>query len=886
MKRIITLSAVICAAVLFVSGCKIDQNPGLSAGLTLSVHSDSPETRAGEAAFEDVIDHFDFFFFKDAAGTQPVAGMHARVTGSTATLETGVTQTYAALRSITSYLYVLANYSGEIDHTADWTLEQLLALPVNDSIVTKKVLAENDITHEMEETGAVEFRSSVVMDSYKKADGSYTTELTPTVFEEEGTVDIALTRLEAKLTLTINVPASVTGTMTGETWTPSWNDLRAYYVNALNNKATVSGAPVKRDTIDASRIEDYQYLTYPTRYAIYDQTASGATDHQYMTAPVYTYPQTWKSGDNGEPYFKVQLPWVSNVRGSSNFYYKVNVPKPESGSTTWTIDRNTYYNAVVSLTVLDTDNEYAEVTATYTVAQWSECPFEGSPVPTTAKFFDVPQTEFVLYSKGDLEIPFSSSDAVEAFFTMVSYSYYGAGAKDYDFTFEESDKINSVTLPTTYNGSTIPLAGRDLNEYSLEVVGGKTLVFEHSLASVYTVRTVYLVLQQIVNPSNRVQIKITQHPAIEIKRIKAKNAFVNGWFGRATKDVRDANGNLIGSDPFTPTHTPDPDNDKLYHAYSYASPESNASANSWSTSTASSKYIDLGSSSSSASSISANYQGFLGSVNGDVSTAAKDLCSFEITVSAFNDDNKTFKVEYRNSTTYNGGTGTVHTRNYRIGDPRVPVSQYLTEDEVKLPYYLASDRAHRDPETDVPTISSNSTFGTWEEPMKILIADQGVNANEVIAPRFLVSSPMNVMYGSISNTNSLRRAMTYQENGYPAGRWRLPTEAEIAFIVARQKEGVIPWLFAGTYYQCANGRAIYVRTGDAYRLDPPISVQATNCYNRFVYDLWYWGDDPTASHTPAESTMTEWEKATDPVSGQPNWKAHWANYYHPNMHEH
>ena len=149
MKRFITLSAVICAAVLFVSGCKIDQNPGLSAGLTLSVHSDSPETRAGEAAFEDVIDHFDFFFFKDAAGTQPVAGMHARVTGSTATLETGVTQTYAALRSITSYLYVLANYSGEIDHTADWTLEQLLALPVSDSIVTKKVMAENDITHEM-----------------------------------------------------------------------------------------------------------------------------------------------------------------------------------------------------------------------------------------------------------------------------------------------------------------------------------------------------------------------------------------------------------------------------------------------------------------------------------------------------------------------------------------------------------------------------------------------------------------------------------------------------------------------------------------------------------------------------------------------------------------
>ena len=31
--------------------------------------------------------------------------------------------------------------------------------------------------------------------------------------------------------------------------------------------------------------------------------------------------------------------------------------------------------------------------------------------------------------------------------------------------------------------------------------------------------------------------------------------------------------------------------------------------------------------------------------------------------------------------------------------------------------------------------------------------------------------------------------------------------------------------------------------------------------------------------------MTDWEKATDPATGEPNWKAHWADYYHANMHE-
>ncbi|MBO4768457.1 MAG: hypothetical protein J5495_02865, partial [Bacteroidales bacterium] len=120
------------------------------------------------------------------------------------------------------------------------------------------------------------------------------------------------------------------------------------------------------------------------------------------------------------------------------------------------------------------------------------------------------------------------------------------------------------------------------------------------------------------------------------------------------------------------------------------------------------------------------------------------------------------------------------------------------------------------------------------------------------------SSPLNVMYGGITHESSVKRAMTYQENGYPAGRWRLPTEAEIAFIVARQKEGVIPWLFASTYYHCANGRLMYVLTGNDHRNDPPISLNSSRAgFNRFVYDLWYWGEEPM-----------------DP------------NVYHANMHEH
>ncbi|MBR6270237.1 MAG: hypothetical protein IKR30_06700, partial [Bacteroidales bacterium] len=429
---------------------------------------------------------------------------------------------------------------------------------------------------------------------------------------------------------------------------------------------------------------------------------------------------------------------------------------------------------------------------------------------------------------------------VEAFFTVIQYSYYGEGAMSYDFSFAEADKISSVTLPTSYNGTTIPRAGRDPNAYSLQIENGKRVVFKHSLTSLYTVRKITLVLQQIEDPTKREVIHIVQHPAIELVRHSTKNAFVNGYFGRATKDVRDGAGNLIGKDPFTPYYTPDPENKKFYHSTTSANPTSSWASGASTTS----RYISLNTST----------LGNLGTVNGSIQTSAKDCYTFEITVSAFNDDNNKYTVVYSNANTYNGSSPTTYTRSYRIGDPRVPVSRHYSSSEASLPKYLFSDKSHRDPVTDAVTTGVDS-LRAWEEPMKILIANQSVSANEVIAPRFLVSSPLNVMYGNITHLSSVKRAMSYQEDGYPAGRWRLPTEAEIAFIVARQNEGVIPWLFAATYYHCANGKVFYVQSAGS--ASTPVATDTTKAYNRFVYDLWYWGDEKM-----------------DP------------NVYHPNMHEH
>ena len=113
------------------------------------------------------------------------------------------------------------------------------------------------------------------------------------------------------------------------------------------------------------------------------------------------------------------------------------------------------------------------------------------------------------------------------------------------------------------------------------------------------------------------------------------------------------------------------------------------------------------------------------------------------------------------------------------------------------------------------------------------------NAN-VIAPYFLVGSMLNAMPTGNNFDDVLKRAATYQEAGYPAGRWRLPTEAEIMFMIARQEEGSIPHLWGSTSYWCADGRLVrYDATnGSDFRTD------ISSGFNRFVYDLWYWGDEP------------------------------------------
>ena len=104
-----------------------------------------------------------------------------------------------------------------------------------------------------------------------------------------------------------------------------------------------------------------------------------------------------------------------------------------------------------------------------------------------------------------------------------------------------------------------------------------------------------------------------------------------------------------------------------------------------------------------------------------------------------------------------------------------------------------------------------------------------------ISPRFRVASGFGINPDELTRINAIRRCASYCEAGYPAGRWRLPTIGEIEYVTQLSKRGLIPQLFAGKDWVCAQDIYTFDDNGNGTR-----QSGFSNGYVRCVYDDWYW----------------------------------------------
>lgn len=127
----------------------------------------------------------------------------------------------------------------------------------------------------------------------------------------------------------------------------------------------------------------------------------------------------------------------------------------------------------------------------------------------------------------------------------------------------------------------------------------------------------------------------------------------------------------------------------------------------------------------------------------------------------------------------------------------------------------------------------------------------------MIAPTLRVASSYGVCEGAINRTDAQYRCAAYQEDGVPAGRWRVPTRAEVEFITKLSAQGVIPTLFnvgGSSYYWSASG-AIQVTANGTVN-----DVNQTSAYVRCVYDEWFWMDTTNQKVTNTQFTWGDQPK--------------------------
>ena len=138
-------------------------------------------------------------------------------------------------------------------------------------------------------------------------------------------------------------------------------------------------------------------------------------------------------------------------------------------------------------------------------------------------------------------------------------------------------------------------------------------------------------------------------------------------------------------------------------------------------------------------------------------------------------------------------------------------------------------------------------------------SDRTIN---MIAPKFRIASGYAVLQTGQNDSRFLEalkmRCASYQEDGYPAGRWRLPTKAEFEFIITQTNKGRLPDIYKDGYtYWCAHGPGTI--SGTNVTVDENVTSVTGNRVNgysaRCVYDEWYWTDK---LETEAQKNVFTW----------------------------
>lgn len=816
MKRYIFHFIYFCFAWLAFTSCEQEEmNPNAESGtLTLQLNIDNMLSRSAgdETLNENLISTLDIFLYPNNAEETDGASKYITVSpnqDNSYTVDTKLTEDEiktlfgANATSGTCKVYVIANRPNGVALPATTSISALKQLAV-----TAAFIDNTDNGSAVQTTaGSIPGRqANFVMDSDATNDNDgydVVTLATDATNKKSLSGTVPLYRSAAKIGLFVNVEHEITDA-NGVKWTSDPTDMKMTFHNGVmvgyigNDLYTYT---VDYRTDDGNDVCNLFSIEEQRSLAVTAPITTNETTTNYYTspAPYYSYPWDWSklTSNDDTPYITLIIPWK---RDGANQYlpckYQIPVNALATNNVpTNSLQRNTYYQMLLNVGILGAfdETETVELTPSYMVVNWG-----SEEINTTLKenvYLVVQEHDVTINNKNEYSVEFASSHDIEVQILSITQPYYAkpiAGTAIYfdeeasdDYlstkhTVEAAEMTNNVTI-----GENSEAASQDFYQDCSVSVSGNTIVLNHNIVNWGEVNgTNYDIAPYTIT----VYVKMT--------------------YGSGANDYYE--------DTITFTQYPaiyvvakqnsdygdnSPNGDHNVQVNSYYGGYDNDPYHS----TIPDDYKDEG------------YDKF-GDVPG-LTTAA---------------DNQ-------NPNMYVIHVTAMANNEYIIGDPR---ETYVNSAFIQSAKWAMAPAIYTTSTLTSPRKLTNyyrTDISGFEDPEESDNPDDYTTGN-VIAPIIRVASS----YSVTSNTNSRelaeKRCASYQEDGFPAGRWRMPTYAEAAFIVKLSQNEKIPLLFnKSTPYWCAQGKFVSSNTD--------VSLNSTNENARSircVYDEWYWGSERAA----------------------------------------
>ena len=500
----------------------------------------------------------------------------------------------------------------------------------------------------------------------------------------------------------------------------------------------------------------------------------------------YTYPTNWGKDESAHTHLMVKVTWTKYGDNSENpetktSYYEISNLNPGFEY----IEQNHYYIIQQSISILgaDSEDEAVKLTPCYNVLDWGAAGLSG--VLNRNRYLAVDETNVIMNNIVTKKIKFASSDPIDLTKVDVLWDFTGQEqAKNVTLA-----KITAVSKHTNNNGETeITVTGTGQNSGEIDNDGN----------IVYTIINTNAPLDENGNSvthmidGQNIAIRInTAEKAVTIKIDNTNKIIeISHALDNSMQDGSDFTKYMIN---FTVQHQDNANFKETIKITQYPMMYIEAKLNS-----------DFGKDGDNNNNTANGYV-YINNDNG-VSWAGKR--PLDVNNTQYNHNPNRYLISISSL------ANTSDVQQYIIGDPRSTTST---------------------PPTNIYS-GTNNTLTTY-------YPTNDDDTEKMVSPQFMVASSYGLCRNSIDNMeDAKRRCATYQEDGYPAGRWRVPTRAEIQYIIQLSGWKMIPELFnTGIGYWSAQGCVTVDDEGNVtdYTGGGWFSTRVVRC----VYDTWHWGTE-------------------------------------------